>query len=116
MPNQPPAPAASSGSLKDWCRLLFVLLSFLALLPLIGVLSIILVGPLKPKFDLQSGEVQYLNIAADNITGTAAASITLTIRLVFIADNPNKMEMKYGESRFAVLYNDILLGNASIPG
>ncbi|XP_057428421.1 uncharacterized protein LOC130721857 [Lotus japonicus] len=138
-PSQPPAPVASvssngyhqphppyyprtpsrpssSASLKGCCCCLFLLLSFLALLALAVVLVIILaVKPKKPQFDLQSVGVQYMNIAADNPTGTTA-SITLTIRLLFNADNPNKVGIRYGESRFTIMYRGIPLGKASVPG
>jgi len=53
----------------------------------------------------------------DNPTGTTAgASLSLTIRLLFTAVNPNKVGIKYGESRFTVMYRGIPLGKASVPG
>jgi hypothetical protein len=47
---------------------------------------------------------------------TAGASLSLTIRLLFQAANPNKVGIKYGESRFTVMYRGIPLGKASVPG
>ncbi|GKV23862.1 hypothetical protein SLEP1_g33546 [Rubroshorea leprosula] len=137
---RPPAPAppqhhrtyyptspSSKASFKGCCCCLFLLFSFLALLVLAVVLIIILaVKPKKPQFDLQQVGVQYVGISAPNPTsvdGTATAvstpttaSLSLTIRMLFTAVNPNKVGIKYGESRFTVMYRGIPLGKASVPG
>ena len=47
---------------------------------------------------------------------TTTASLTLNIRMLFTAVNPNKVGIKYGESRFTVMYRGIPLGKASVPG
>lgn len=108
-----PSRSSSSASLKGCCCCLFLLLSFLALLVLAIVLVILLaVKPKKPQFDLQQVGVQYMGI---NPSGTTA-SLSLTIRLLFTAVNPNKVGIKYGESRFTVMYRGIPLGKASVPG
>lgn len=52
----------------------------------------------------------------NNIPTGAGASLSLTIRLLFQAANPNKVGIKYGESSFTVLYRGIPLGKASVPG
>ncbi|KAJ1419937.1 Late embryogenesis abundant protein [Sesbania bispinosa] len=113
-----PSRSSSSASLKGCCCCLFLLLSFLALLVLAVVLVIILaVKPKKPQFDLQQVGVQYMGITPNDPTGpTAGASLSLTIRLLFTAVNPNKVGIKYGESRFTVMYRGIPLGKASVPG
>lgn len=83
------------------------------------VLVIILaVKPKKPQFDLQQVGVQYMGITPSSAADptTAAASLSLTIRLLFTAVNPNKVGIKYGESRFTVMYRGIPLGKASVPG
>lgn len=82
------------------------------------VLVIILaVKPKKPQFDLEQVGVQYVGIiASPNIPTGTSASISLTIRLLFSAQNPNKVGIKYGESRFTVMYRGIPLGKASVPG
>ncbi|KAE8716923.1 Detected protein of confused Function [Hibiscus syriacus] len=36
--------------------------------------------------------------------------------MLFTAVNPNKVGIKYGESRFTVMYRGIPLGKASVPG
>ncbi|XP_010030085.2 uncharacterized protein LOC104419945 [Eucalyptus grandis] len=122
----------SSASLKGCCCCLFLLFSFLALLVLAVVLVIILaVKPKKPQFDLQQVGVQYMGISpTDPATAAAAAaaatagggsspasaSLTLSIRMLFLAVNPNKVGIRYGESKFTVMYKGIPLGKASVPG
>ncbi|XWS67604.1 hypothetical protein CRYUN_Cryun04dG0020100 [Craigia yunnanensis] len=123
-----PRSSSSSASFKGCCCCLFLLFSFLALLVLAVVLIIVLaVKPKKPQFDLQQVGVQYMGISTSNpssFDGTAAAvtttpttaSLSLTIRMLFTAVNPNKVGIKYGESRFTVMYRGIPLGKASVPG
>ncbi|OMO92074.1 Late embryogenesis abundant protein, LEA-14 [Corchorus olitorius] len=99
-----------------------------ALLVLAVVLIIVLaVKPKKPQFDLQQVGVQYMGISTPNpsaFDGTATAvtttpttaSLSLTIHMLFTAANPNKVGIKYGESRFTVMYRGIPLGKATVPG
>ncbi|KAK7302462.1 hypothetical protein RJT34_13352 [Clitoria ternatea] len=109
-----PSRSSSSASLKGCCCCLFLLFSFLALLVLAVVLVIILaVKPKKPQFDLQQVGVQYMDIIQNP---PSTASLSLTIRLLFTAVNPNKVGIKYGQSSFTVMYRGIPLGKASIPG
>ncbi|XP_048439333.1 uncharacterized protein LOC125476818 [Pyrus x bretschneideri] len=116
--------SSSSASFKGCCCCLFLLFSFLALLILAVVLVIVLaLKPKKPQFDLQQVGVQYMGINSPNPTATAdpnqnptSASLSLNIRMLFSAANPNKVGIKYGESRFTVMYRGIPLGKASIPG
>ncbi|GAB2287679.1 hypothetical protein Dimus_022046 [Dionaea muscipula] len=113
---------SSSPSLKGCCCCLFLLFSFLALLVLAVVLVIVLaVKPKKPQFDLQQVGVQYVGITATPTTATSAltpstASLSLSIRLLFMAANPNKVGIKYGESRFTVMYKGIPLGEGTVAG
>lgn len=123
-----PSSSSSSASFKGCCCCLFLLFSFLALLVLAIVLIIVLaVKPKKPQFDLQQVAVQYMGISTStpsSFDGTATAvattpttaSLSLTIRMLFTAINPNKVGIKYGESRFTVMYRGIPLGKASVPG
>ncbi|XP_061999571.1 uncharacterized protein LOC133716960 [Rosa rugosa] len=113
--------SSSSASFKGCCCCLFLLFSFLALLVLSIVLVIILaVKPKKPQFDLQQVGVQYMGINSPNPTTdpnpASSASLSLSIRLLFSVENPNKVGIKYGESRFTVMYRGIPLGKASVPG
>ncbi|KAJ8754842.1 hypothetical protein K2173_015354 [Erythroxylum novogranatense] len=128
--HHPSYPAAGSScssysaSLKGCCCCLFLLFSFIALLILAIVLVIILaVKPKKPQFDLQQVGVQYMGISSPNLNSldpktaaTTTASLSLTIHMLFTALNPNKVGIKYGESRFTVMYHGIPLGKASVPG
>ncbi|KAG8634802.1 hypothetical protein MANES_17G088150v8 [Manihot esculenta] len=83
----------------------------------------------KPEFDLQQVRVQYMGIPASNLnsldptigtttmtTGATTASLSLTIHMLFTAVNPNKVGIKYSESKFTVMYHGIPLGKASVPG
>ncbi|KAK4798943.1 hypothetical protein SAY86_024308 [Trapa natans] len=117
--------SSSSASLKGCCCCLFLLFSFLALLAIAVVLVILLaVKPKKPQFDLQQVGVQYMGInpgpstTADSavIATPASAELSLNIRMLFTAVNPNKVGIRYGESRFTVMYKGIPLGRASVPG
>ncbi|GKV24217.1 hypothetical protein SLEP1_g33855 [Rubroshorea leprosula] len=117
--------SSSKASFKGCCCCLFLLFSFLALLVLAVVLIIILaVKPKKPQFDLQQVGVQYMGISAPTsldstapaVTNPTTASLSLTIHMLFTAVNPNKVGIKYGESRFTVMYRGIPLGKASVPG
>lgn len=42
------------------------------------------------------------------------ASVSLNIRLLFTAANDNKVGIKYGESRFSVMYRGIPLGRGNV--
>ncbi|KAB1221678.1 COP9 signalosome complex subunit 8 [Morella rubra] len=119
--------SSSSASFKGCCCCLFLLFSLLALLILAVVLVIILaVKPKKPSFDLQQVGVQYMGITTPNPSAavetspatnpTTSASLSLNIRMLFTAVNPNRVGIKYGESRFTVMYRGIPLGKASVPG
>lgn len=144
-PQQPPAPgqhhhyyhypppsSSSSASFKGCCCCLFLFLAFLALLALAVVLVIVLaIKPKKPQFDLQEVTVQYLGLSspssststtADGVglvvptTTSTSASLSLRIGMIFTAANENKVGIKYGESRFTVMYRGVPLGRASVPG
>ncbi|KAK7412086.1 hypothetical protein VNO78_03533 [Psophocarpus tetragonolobus] len=109
-----PGRSSSSASFKGCCCCLFLLFSFVALLVLAVVLVIILaVKPKKPQFDLEQVGVQYMGITPNP---PSTASLSLTIRLLFAATNPNKVGIRYGQSSFTVMYRGIPLGKATVPG
>ncbi|XP_058191848.1 NDR1/HIN1-like protein 6 [Rhododendron vialii] len=126
----PPPRYSSSASLKGCCCWLFLLFSFLLLLCLAVVLVVVLaVKPKKPQFDLQQVAVQYVGITPNppsttastdptltTPTPTSSASVSLSIRMLFTAANDNKVGIKYGESRFTVMYRGIPLGKGTVPG
>ncbi|XP_042957818.1 uncharacterized protein LOC122293332 [Carya illinoinensis] len=134
--------ASVEGDQREWSRgqrgsvtcslskpTIILLFSFLALLILAVVLIIILaVKPKKPSFDLQQVGVQYMGINMPTLSTasapetnpstnpTTSAYLSLNIRMLFTAVNPNRVGIKYGESRFTVMYRGIPLGKASVPG
>ncbi|XP_008802088.2 uncharacterized protein LOC103716024 [Phoenix dactylifera] len=117
--------SSSAASFKGCCCCLFLLLTFLALLAIAAILVIVLaVKPKKPEFDLQQVAVQYLLVApaaaavAAGTTTSAppAAYLSLNITLLFTAENPNKVGIRYGETKFVVMYRGVPLGVATVPG
>ncbi|KAM3377622.1 hypothetical protein P3S68_010035 [Capsicum galapagoense] len=110
--------SSSKASFKGCCCCLFLLFSFLLLLILAVILVIVLaVKPKKPQFDLQQVGVQYVGITPNPATiATSSASVSLNIRMVFTAFNDNKVGIKYGESRFTIMYRGIPLGRGTVPG
>lgn len=121
--------SSSSASFRGCCCCLCLLFSFIALLALAIILVVVLaVKPKKPQFDLQRVGVQYMGITAPNLfslssadaetaaTTATSASLSLNIRLLFTAVNPNKVGIKYGDSKFTVMYRGIPLGKATVPG
>ncbi|KAK4438255.1 hypothetical protein Salat_0159700 [Sesamum alatum] len=106
--------SSSSASFRGCCCCLFLLFSFLALLVLAVILVIVLaVKPKKPEFDLQQVGVQYVGISP---TTASSAAFSLNIHMLFTAANDNKVGIKYGESRFTIMYRGIPLGRGTVPG
>ncbi|XP_072992261.1 uncharacterized protein [Typha latifolia] len=116
-----PSSSSSGASLKGCCCCLFLLLTFLALLALAAVLVIVLaVKPRKPQFDLQQVAVSYLLVTAPTSMpspqATQAAYLSLNMTLLFTAENPNKVEIRYGATHMDVMYRGVPLGVANVPG
>ncbi|XP_020103988.1 uncharacterized protein LOC109721008 [Ananas comosus] len=113
-----------SASLKGCCCCLFLLLTFLALLAVAVVLVVVLVvKPRKPQFDLQQVSVQYLLVASPSSSSSSSspsdsssAYLSLNITLLFTAENPNKVGIRYGPTAFDVMYRGVPLGVAAVPG
>ncbi|KAI5661484.1 hypothetical protein M9H77_20807 [Catharanthus roseus] len=112
--------SSSSASFKGCCCCLFLLFAFLLLLAVAVVLVVVLaVKPKKPQFELQSVRIQYLGINPTPTTptiGTTTASVSFTILMLFSAVNDNKVGIKYGDSKFTVMYRGIPLGRGIVPG
>lgn len=107
--------SSSSSLIKGCCCCLFLLFSLLILITLAVILVVVLaVKPKKPQFDLQQVAVQYVGISPS--ATPSGASLSLSIRLIFTAANPNKVGIKYGESRFTVMYRGIPLGRGTVKG
>ncbi|XP_060167786.1 uncharacterized protein LOC132598738 [Lycium barbarum] len=115
---QPSSFSSSKASFKGCCCCLFLLFSFLLLLIVAAILVIVLaVKPKKPQFDLQQVGVQYVGITRNPAAiATSSASVSLNIRMVFTAFNDNKVGIKYGQSRFTIMYRGIPLGRGTVPG
>ncbi|KAK9690511.1 hypothetical protein RND81_09G133300 [Saponaria officinalis] len=114
------ASTSSSPSLiKGCCCCLFLLFSLIALIILAVILVVVLaVKPKKPQFDLRQVAVENIAISPGAAAFGGAgggATVSLSIRLVFTAANPNKVGIKYGESRFTVMYRGVPLGRGSVP-
>ncbi|CAL9075577.1 unnamed protein product [Musa textilis] len=113
--------SSSAASFKGCCCCLFLLLTFLALLAVAVALVVVLVlKPKKPQFDLQQVAVQYLLIdpttAAVGGAQPPAAYLSLNITLLFIADNPNRVGIRYEAAALAVMYRGVPLGVATVLG
>ncbi|MQM11953.1 hypothetical protein Taro_044868 [Colocasia esculenta] len=114
--------SSSSASLKGCCCCLFLLLTFLALLVVaVALVVVLVVKPKKPQFDLQQVGVSYLLVTAPQPPPSdggspAAAYLTLNITMLFTAENPNKVGIRYGATAFTVMYRGVPLGVAQLPG
>lgn len=117
-----------SASFRGCCCCLFLLLTFLALLALaVALVVVLVVKPRKPQFDLNQVSVQYLLVASPTSPAAAspagvppaapgAAYLSLNITLLFTAENPNKVGIRYGATAFDVMYHGVPLGVAAVPG
>ncbi|KAJ0981561.1 hypothetical protein J5N97_009816 [Dioscorea zingiberensis] len=119
-PFVPPRPlphyASSSASFRGCCCCLFLLLTLLALLAVAATLVIVLaIKPKKPQFDLQQVSVQYLLVAPSQSPSTSAF-LSLNITLLFTAQNPNKVGIRYDPTAFDLMYHGVPLGVATVPG
>ncbi|CAL9090834.1 unnamed protein product [Musa textilis] len=121
--------SVSAASFKGCCCCLFLLLTFLALLAVaiaLVVVVVLVLKPKKPQFDLQQVVVQYLLVApaASAIGATVggggasspAAYLSLNITLLLMADNPNKVGIRYEAAALDVMYRGLPLGVATVPG
>lgn len=107
-------PSSSYSSYKGCCCCVFLLLTSLALLALAALLVIALeVKPKKPELNLQQVGFQYMAITP-NPNDPTTATLSLTVPLLFTMVNPNRVGIRCGESRFTVMYREILLGRASV--
>ncbi|KAL9238538.1 hypothetical protein vseg_012943 [Gypsophila vaccaria] len=110
--------SSSSPSLIKGCfcclYLLFTLITFI--LFAIFLVVVLAVKPKKPHFDLRHVAVENIAIVPSAASASAAAAtVSFSIRLVFTAANPNKVGIKYGESRFNLMYRGVPLGRGTVP-
>ncbi|XP_068663054.1 NDR1/HIN1-like protein 6 [Aristolochia californica] len=93
---------------------------FLCLFLLIGVaiagavlfLIIFYLKPRKPVFSLQALRV---NSFALNSTSTSTVYVSSVVLFAFLAENPNKIGIKYSPSEIYFLYGGIPVGVAHVP-
>lgn len=118
----PSSSSSSSASLKGCCCCLFLLLIFLALLVVaVGLVIALVVKPKKPQLDLNQVGVTYLLVSSASAAAAEApptaggAYLSLNITLLFTAENPNKVGLRYGASQFYVMYHGVPLGVATVP-
>ncbi|XP_074587721.1 uncharacterized protein LOC141843561 [Curcuma longa] len=130
--------SSSAASFKGCCCCLFLLLILLSLLAVAVALVVVLVlKPKKPQFDLQQVSVQYVLVApsspsaatsafgSDGAGGVqpvaaagaqpTAAYLSLNITLLFTANNPNKVGIRYDATALDVMYRGVPLGVAAVP-
>ncbi|XP_064975107.1 uncharacterized protein LOC135618175 [Musa acuminata AAA Group] len=130
---RPISAPSSAASFRGCCCCLFLLLIFVALLAVAVALVVVLVlKPKKPQFDLQQVAVQYLLVAPTTSSASptvsalggaavrgaqpTAAYLSLNITLLFLADNPNKVGIRYDAAALDVMYRGVPLGVATVPG
>ncbi|KAH7679469.1 LEA14-like protein [Dioscorea alata] len=111
---------SSSASFRGCCCCLFLLLTLLALLAVAATLIIVLaIKPKKPQFDLNQVSVQYLLVApsqSPQSPSPSSAFLSLNITLLFTAQNPNKVGIRYDPTSFDLMYHGVPLGVATVPG
>ncbi|KAL1328214.1 hypothetical protein HN51_038116 [Arachis hypogaea] len=117
-PSRPPSSSSKSSSCKACCCCMFLLVSFLSLVLLVILLALVLsIKPKKPQVDLIQVDVQYVSITSNDPATTATtATLSLAIRLLFAVVNPNRVGIRYGDSRFTVMYRGIPLARVLVPG
>ncbi|CAA7401564.1 unnamed protein product [Spirodela intermedia] len=113
--------SSTVASVKGCCCCLLLLLTFISLLvAAVALVIALVVKPKKPHFDLQQVAVSYLLLttptAGGGGGGSSAAYLTLNLTMLFTAENPNRVGIKYGPSSFTVMYHGVALGVAEIPG
>ncbi|MED6209259.1 hypothetical protein PIB30_053076 [Stylosanthes scabra] len=113
----PPRHASKSSSWKGCCCCMFMLVSLLSLILLVILLAwVISIKPKKPQVDLIQVEVQYVSIASNDPATATSATLSLAIRLLFAVVNRNRVGIRYGDSRFTIMYRGIPLARVVVPG
>ncbi|XP_074580930.1 uncharacterized protein LOC141837423 [Curcuma longa] len=103
----------------------------------VALVVVLVLKPKKPQFDLQQVSVQYILVApsspsaatstfgSDGAGGVqpvaaagaqpTAAYLSLNITLLFTANNPNKVGIRYDATALDVMYRGVPLGVAAVP-
>ncbi|KAJ9537453.1 hypothetical protein OSB04_030186 [Centaurea solstitialis] len=110
-------PALHNRQKHSYCALIFISCFVIVCIVLFIMLFVFVrpphQEPIKPGFELQQVGVEYLNYSVNSPT---TASVSLAIRMVFMAENDNGVSIKYGVSSFNITYRGVPLGWATLPG
>ncbi|KAG9457613.1 hypothetical protein H6P81_002121 [Aristolochia fimbriata] len=108
-----PADRAPLFSLERFCYFLCLfLLIGVAVVGAILFLVLFFLKPRKPVFSLQALRV---NSFAVNSTPTSIVYVSSVVSVAFLAENPNKVGIKYSPSEIYFLYGGLPVGVARVP-
>ncbi|XP_016499933.1 uncharacterized protein LOC107818432 isoform X1 [Nicotiana tabacum] len=103
-------------SFKKCC---FFLFSFIFLIALVVVVipSIIFLSlkPQKPVFSIQTLKVQSYKLDVLNNSGSGGLLFSSVISLTLVAQNPNKVGLRYRSTRFHVFNEGVVIGMIQVP-
>lgn len=103
-----------SCSFRGCCYFLFLfLLVGATVLSAVAVLIVFVLRPRKPVFALQALRLESLRLNTSG--GGSNAYASSVFYLVFNAENPNKVGIRYSPSQLCVLYRGIPVGAAEVP-
>ncbi|KAJ9537449.1 hypothetical protein OSB04_030182 [Centaurea solstitialis] len=114
--------AAAAEALHNYqkrrCAVIFGLSCFAIIFIALLVVLILYVRtpdqePIKPRFELEQVGVEYLNYS---VNGSSTASVSLAVRMLFMAENDNYASIMYGVSSLNITYRGVPLGRATLPG
>ncbi|XP_019259971.1 PREDICTED: uncharacterized protein LOC109238002 [Nicotiana attenuata] len=103
-------------SFKKCCLFLFSFI-FLITLVVVVVPSIIFLSlkPQKPVFSIQTLKVQSYKLDVLNNSGSDDLLFSSVISLILIAQNPNKVGIRYTSTRFHVFNEGVVIGMIQVP-
>ncbi|KAJ9537448.1 LOW QUALITY PROTEIN: hypothetical protein OSB04_030181 [Centaurea solstitialis] len=120
--SHPQSAAAAAEALHNYqkrrrCAVIFGLSCFAIIFIALLVVLILYVRtpdqePIKPRFELEQVGVEYLNYS---VNGSSTASVSLAVRMLFMAENDNDDSIEYGVSSFNIMYRGVPLGRATLP-
>ncbi|KAJ9537456.1 hypothetical protein OSB04_030189 [Centaurea solstitialis] len=94
------------------CFVIILIVLFIALIIIYVRILIPEPEPIKPRFELEQVGVKYLNYS---VNGSTTASVSLAVRMLFMAENDNDDSIEYGVSSFNITYRGVPLGWATLP-
>ncbi|CAN4089197.1 unnamed protein product [Withania somnifera] len=98
-------------------KILFFLFTFIFLIALVVVaipsLLFLILKPQQPIFSLQTLKVQSYNL---NLSNTGSDPLfSSVVCLTLLAQNPNKVGIRYGPTRFHVFNEGVVIGMIQVP-